>query len=79
MRLLIKSFGRGSDLSLCKARLISHLTASLIHDDFNTVKVCHSANPTKVGFVHIYESCILVTLNAFLRHVPLGFSTWDKF
>ena len=54
--------------------LFSHYTKK--HDDFNTVKVCHSANPTQVGFVHIYESCILVTLNAFLRHVPLGFSTW---
>ena len=35
------------------------------HDDFNTDKVCNSANPTQVGFVHIYEPCILVTFNAF--------------
>ena len=37
----------------------------LYHDDFNTDKVCNSANPTQVGFVHIYEPCILVTFNAF--------------
>ena len=35
------------------------------HDNFNTDKVCNSANPTQVGFVHIYEPCILVTFNAF--------------
>ena len=35
------------------------------HDDFNTDKVCNSANPTQVGFVHIYEPCILVTVNEF--------------
>ena len=31
------------------------------HDNFNTDKVCNSANPTQVGFVHIYEPCILVS------------------
>ena len=42
--------------------LVMHI---LLHDDFNTDKVCNSANPTQVGFVHIYEPCILVTFNAF--------------
>ena len=40
------------------------------HDDFNTDKVCNSANPTWVGFVHMYEHCYLVTRDAFL--------TWCK-
>ena len=41
------------------------------HDNFNTDKVCNSANPTQVGFVHIYEPCILVTFNAFTS-IPIG-------
>ena len=35
------------------------------HDDFNTEKVCNSANPTQVGFVHMYEHCYLITCDAF--------------
>ena len=31
------------------------------HDDFNTDKVCNSANPNWVGFEHMYEHCYLVT------------------
>ena len=40
-------------------------TKNYSHDDFNTDKVCNSANPTKVGFVHMYESCYLVTREVF--------------
>ena len=29
------------------------------------VKVCNCANPTQVGFVHMYEPCFLVTLTLF--------------
>ena len=30
------------------------------HDDFVTVKVCNYANPTWLGFVHMYEHCVPV-------------------
>ena len=39
--------------------------ANTIHDDLNTDKVCNSANPTSVGFVHIYKHCYLVTRDVF--------------
>ena len=35
------------------------------HDDFNMEKMCNSANPTWVGFVHMYERCYLVTRDVF--------------
>ena len=37
----------------------------LYHDNFNTDKVCNSANPTLVGFMHMYERCYLVTRDVF--------------
>ena len=35
------------------------------HDNFTTDKVCNSANPTWVGFVHMYERCYLATRDVF--------------
>ena len=32
---------------------------------FNSDKVCNSANPTWVGFVHMYELCYLLTRDVF--------------
>ena len=48
---------------------------------FIAVKVCNCANPTQVGFVHMYEPCFLVTRDAVLRDAQSGTSrsgSWER-
>ena len=42
----------------------------------NTDKVCNSANPTWVGFVHMYEHCYLVTRDVFYVKFHCGSLRW---
>ena len=35
-------------------RTTTYCVANMTHDDFNTDKVCSSANPAEVGFVYMY-------------------------
>ena len=51
-------------------------TSYLLHDDFNTDKVCNSTNPPWVGFVHMYKHCYLVTREVF--YVTFHWESWTK-
>ena len=45
--------------------IVCTVSKRLLHDDLNTDKVCDSANPTSVGFMHMYEHCYLVMRDMF--------------
>ena len=42
-----------------------------IRDEIITIKVCNRANPSQVGFAHMYEHCFLLTHDFFFCHLPL--------
>ena len=46
--------------------IVNHRDGILGHNNFNTDKVCNSANAPLMGFVHMYMHCYLVTRDIFI-------------